>query len=274
MPLRLPLNRNIRHQLLFGIFVGLWLFLFLAFIGPFDSAPLSLRNRLEIMYGYGLVAIFSYALVIPLQHWWYEKSEDWTIFSEVIIITCFLCTSALFSFPYYRSSIVNGDYPLGLFMLKIFLPTSVILLPILLVGRWLIARPHFSQKTQVSLEESEIDYWKQKLEDLLAQEKIHLDPQLSLGQLATRLGTNTSLLSKTINQGYNGNFSELINGRRVEEVLKRIKAGRHQIITMAALAEECGFNSKATFNRSFKQHTQQSPSQYIKQLPGNPEHTT
>lgn len=73
---------------------------------------------------------------------------------------------------------------------------------------------------------------------------------LTLADLARRLGTNTSYLSRAINDGLGVNFNEMINRMRAEEVARRIDAGDAAPLTHLAL--ESGFSSKATFNRAFR----------------------
>lgn len=76
------------------------------------------------------------------------------------------------------------------------------------------------------------------------------EPDLTLADLARRLGTNTGYLSRAVNDGLGVNFNEMINRMRAEEVVRRIDAGDGAPLTHIAL--EAGFSSKATFNRAFR----------------------
>ncbi|WP_323760595.1 AraC family transcriptional regulator [Maricaulis sp.] len=86
----------------------------------------------------------------------------------------------------------------------------------------------------------------------------HLEPRLTARELARRVGTNESYLSRTVNQGAGVNFNRFINEIRVAHVREKLAAGEgaHD---MLALALDSGFNSKATFNRVFKDITGQTP---------------
>jgi AraC-like DNA-binding protein len=77
------------------------------------------------------------------------------------------------------------------------------------------------------------------------------------------LKTNASVLSKMINQGFNLNFNDFINYYRIEAVKEKIKNGEQKTQTLLGIAYDCGFNSKATFNRAFKKATNQSPKDWI-----------
>ncbi len=101
-----------------------------------------------------------------------------------------------------------------------------------------------------------------KIENSMLQEKLYLEPELSLSDLAQKLKTNTSVLSAAINSNFGKNFNDFVNEYRVEEFKKQIKLPQNQNYTLLAVAFDCGFNSKATFNRAFKKFTGQSPSRF------------
>jgi AraC-like DNA-binding protein len=75
--------------------------------------------------------------------------------------------------------------------------------------------------------------------------------------------SNVSVVSKMINQGFGQNFNDFINQFRIEAVKEKLQKGEHLQQTLLGIAFDCGFNSKATFNRSFKKITGQSPKEWI-----------
>lgn len=85
----------------------------------------------------------------------------------------------------------------------------------------------------------------------------HLEPDLTLAELAARLGTNTGYLSRAINEGLGVNFSTFINDRRCDAVAHRLKAKAAESVLTLAL--EAGFSSKASFNRAFRARFGQTP---------------
>jgi AraC-like DNA-binding protein len=112
----------------------------------------------------------------------------------------------------------------------------------------------------------EIDSWKSKIETLIQEEKLFENPELTLTDLAKRLETNASVVSKTINQGFQLNFNDCINNYRIEAVKNKFANGEHKKSTLLGIAYDCGFNSKATFNRAFKKNTGKTPKEYIETL--------
>lgn len=83
------------------------------------------------------------------------------------------------------------------------------------------------------------------------------EPGLSLRDVAARLGTNESYVSKAFNEGLGCNFNAVINGLRVEALKPRLLAQDKDLL---GLALSVGFASKASFNRSFREQTGLSPS--------------
>jgi len=124
---------------------------------------------------------------------------------------------------------------------------------------------------QSTLEESAKsvqDYEKdmERIQTLFKNERVYLDPDLSLKSLAVKLKTTPAQLSEIINNGFAKNFNDFINGYRVEEVKAQLNEGRNRELSLVGIAMDCGFNSKATFNRVFKKMTGSSPSEYVKSI--------
>lgn len=84
------------------------------------------------------------------------------------------------------------------------------------------------------------------------------DPDLTLADLAARLGTNTYYVSRALNEGLGQNFAQFINGRRARAVAEALAAGSPR--PLIDLALEAGFNSKASFNRAYRAVYGESPS--------------
>lgn len=105
---------------------------------------------------------------------------------------------------------------------------------------------------------------KQKLIDLLEQEKIYRNPDLSLATLAGHLNTSPRSLSRTISEGTSMNFFELINSYRVKEVQRNLLSEDYKHYAILSLGLEAGFKSKSTFYDAFKKNTGMTPSQYKK----------
>ncbi len=121
------------------------------------------------------------------------------------------------------------------------------------------------ENTTVQAKEDDhfISEWKPIIKQLLEEGKVYEDPELSLTQLAKALKTNPSVLSKVINQGFGQNFNDFINDYRIAAVKQKLQAGEHKTQTLLGIAYDCGFNSKATFNRAFKKATGVTPKEWV-----------
>lgn len=97
-------------------------------------------------------------------------------------------------------------------------------------------------------------------------EKPYLQQDLNVHNLAERLNMRPNILSEEIKLHSGKNFSQFVNDYRVEEVKKRLQEGAADEFTLLAVAFDCGFNSKASFNRVFKDKTGQTPREYQKSL--------
>jgi AraC-like DNA-binding protein len=105
----------------------------------------------------------------------------------------------------------------------------------------------------------------QKLQSVLEEEKVFLNPELTLSDLADKLAVHPNHLSQVINSMESKTFYDYINGRRIEEFKKIVALPANQKYTLLAIAFECGFNSKTAFYRNFKNATGLSPTSYLKQ---------
>jgi len=105
-----------------------------------------------------------------------------------------------------------------------------------------------------------------ELVQLMDREKVYSESELSLAQLAKRLGVHPNYLSQVINEKEGKNFYDYINTLRIEEFKRLIANQANQRFTILSLAYEVGFNSKSSFNRYFKKETSKSPSEYLREL--------
>jgi AraC-like DNA-binding protein len=114
-----------------------------------------------------------------------------------------------------------------------------------------------------ALRDTDLGHWKRKVLAYFDKEKCYLNPELTLSELATKLDTNTSVLSAVINTGFGKNFNDFVNEYRVEEFKRKAAKPDSKHLTLLAIAFDCGFNSKATFNRAFKKVTDVSPKAFL-----------
>ena len=97
---------------------------------------------------------------------------------------------------------------------------------------------------------------------LLEQEKLYLDANLRIEQLAKMLHSNSKYISNAVNQETGLNFSRFVNLYRIEEAKKIMNASDNAAHSLADIAFMAGFKNESTFYRNFKELMLTTPSEY------------
>jgi len=121
-------------------------------------------------------------------------------------------------------------------------------------------------QTSTLTEEQALDYLEQ-LRLLMKNEKLYLKSDLTLQKLSERLSITPHHLSQIINEKLNQNFFDFVNSYRIEEAKKQLADTRGELLTILAIGQEVGFNSKSSFNAAFKKHTGKTPTQFKQTSP-------
>lgn len=95
---------------------------------------------------------------------------------------------------------------------------------------------------------------------------VYKNPKLNISEFSTILNSNTTYVSKAINQYSNGNFKTLINEYRVKEAIRLLSIPDNEKYTLATISELSGFSSISVFNRTFKESTGVTPSFFLKTI--------
>ncbi len=103
-----------------------------------------------------------------------------------------------------------------------------------------------------------------RLERYIIDEKPFLESNISLERLSKQLSVPERTLSRIVNQHFKQNFVEYINGLRIEEAKNLLKLEELRSKTILDIMVESGFNSKSTFNLTFKQQVGMTPTQFRK----------
>ena len=101
----------------------------------------------------------------------------------------------------------------------------------------------------------------ERLKRVMQQEKLYLDPELTLPSLAAHLNTNRTTLSQVLRESEQQSFTPYLNSLRVEEACRIIDQGYAGRIE--DLGYSVGFSSKTSFMRNFRELTGTTPGQYL-----------
>lgn len=152
---------------------------------------------------------------------------------------------------------------LGLIFFVVYLGYYGIHQSSILLPDFLLQQKIDKQVSQFSKkEETKFLQLKKQLETVLETEKPYLDSELTLIKLAKQLNITDKELSVLLNKHMHISFYDIINTYRTKAVQEMIDSKEYENYTLLGIAYECGFNSKASFNRVFKKETGMSPSQY------------
>ena len=116
-----------------------------------------------------------------------------------------------------------------------------------------------------SLNEEHMKSLFEQIKLLFEKEHIYLDPELKVIDLADKLNVTAHNISQTLNLCAQESFYEFVNSYRINDFKKLLGDPEKRKFTILALGMESGFNSKASLNRVFKQHTGVTPREYQQQ---------
>ncbi|MEY1556106.1 helix-turn-helix domain-containing protein [Yoonia sp. R2331] len=105
-----------------------------------------------------------------------------------------------------------------------------------------------------------------KLDQLMAEQQMFTDPDLTLARLGRRIHCPARSVSKAVNRIHGENISRYINGFRVRHAAMLLTTTD---LPVTDIMLEAGFQSKSSFNTEFRRLTGQTPSDYKRQESGN-----
>ncbi|MCT4589920.1 MAG: helix-turn-helix transcriptional regulator [Carboxylicivirga sp.] len=94
----------------------------------------------------------------------------------------------------------------------------------------------------------------------------YLKTDLKMQDLVNSTGLSYKRISEIFNVEFQKSFFDIVNDYRMKTAIDLINRGYHRQHTLLHLAEQAGFNSKTTFNRTFKKYTGQTPTEYIQSV--------
>ena len=106
-----------------------------------------------------------------------------------------------------------------------------------------------------------------KLEKVMQEKEIFKNPNLKLSDLAKEINVSGHQLSQLLNDNLEKNFTLFINEYRINEACKILSAKTN--LTIEAIGDEVGFNSKSTFFATFKKIKGMTPNIYQQNISPN-----
>lgn len=103
-----------------------------------------------------------------------------------------------------------------------------------------------------------------KVKELLKEERLFLNPDLTIAIIAEKIGEHPRTVSRSINIISNENFNRFINKYRVKEAKEVLRTKEKQHLNIEGIGIEAGFNSNSAFYTAFKKELNVTPLQFLK----------
>ncbi|TAE40256.1 MAG: AraC family transcriptional regulator [Runella slithyformis] len=207
---------------------------------------------------WGLHIAFSGVLLIPILKRVFQKEnikpfEKWLLTIWVVILILF------FFYVWAILDITRGSYILGAVSFSLILYTVVF---VLMYRKKANDLSSFSNQkyTDKKLNEGDARLMMGKLEKVMQEKEIFKNPNLKLNDLAKEINVSGHQLSQLLNDNLEKNFTLFINEYRINEACKILSTKPN--LTIEAIGDEVGFNSKSTFFATFKKIKGMTPNLY------------
>ena len=179
------------------------------------------------------------------------------VFSRNSVIILFLVLIIIF-LVFYTYEDDGGDHYIGMIQTFIAFTTTYVIL----------SESRFFEKSWIAdkyetLTSNGIDF--NEIEAFVLKNNYFESSSASLKDLAYQLNSSANLVSKTINSQTGNNFNDYINQKRVVIAKKRLLDPKYAHLTIEAIGNSVGFNSKSAFYTAFKKSASVSPSIFVKE---------
>ncbi len=181
----------------------------------------------------------------------------------------------VFAIVYGASQAIRSAFPRVLALREIVPVTmtlSFFAIGFALSGRWFassVARP-----VSQSLAQSRPRYAKSgltddkarslidRLDDAMTTDAWYRDPDMSLKQLADRLGVTSQSLSQALNQQREQSLIEYLTNWRMRDAKQRLSDRANDCFTIEGVARQSGFASRSAFYKAFKEAEGVTPTEW------------
>ena len=170
------------------------------------------------------------------------------------------------SINFSLAEVVNCEVCLAIISSNIFLAFSQLFIyvglrqPIIKIENYTDkkGKRYISSKLAIS-EKGEI---LKKIRNKFGNDRLYLDPELSIEKLSKATTISSRNISQVINEILKQNFYEFVNSYRIEEAKRQLSNPDDADKTVLEILYSVGYNSKSAFNLTFKKNTGLTPSEF------------
>ncbi|GAA5221022.1 helix-turn-helix domain-containing protein [Membranihabitans marinus] len=288
------MNEAVTDKMVWYHFIPFNLFALLAFPVFFfeeNSRAFYIRQYLAVLYLFIPISILVYGAMslylVPKLNWLKMfRIKRVLSFSSIILITWAI--ESVMADRYYIEDIdIEGNIYNGYIVYSMYFLVMISIVHFIFVDRWthkedlyitwkgnkvyFFASSLTTMKDEVkeskyvtsNLTNSDFNALQEKLEFLMNNEELYLNPDLDLNLLSQKMRCSKHVLSQFFSEKIGMNFNSYINHLRIDKFCNMIVEVSPETPIMD-VAYRSGFNSKPTFNRWFKKIKGVSPSTYRK----------
>ena len=201
----------------------------------------------------------NYLLKINEQHTDIRWLYYFFCFISIGLVTCMLhCSISGFNHIQNNAGLVFSDLLIIYLFIQSLWQTGVSM-------QYMDKTPR-KMESKLIIDDQQLEIYSNQLTEAMKTSVIYLSSECTLRELAATSKIPLHHLSKLINSHQHMNFSDFINQYRVQYACHLLNDKTKQNLTLEAIGTECGFGSRSNFNRAFKKHTGQTPTEYQLQL--------
>lgn len=193
------------------------------------------------------VSLFAHSIVVVKNLLRYSEYADFFIWANVIVgmivlsVLCWFVLTVMYQPELFRG--IDSQLPLV---------------------REIVFKP------EINLEKAERDSEQHpnitarvnQLRNFMSENEPFLNPSLTIQELAGKIALPVRDLSILINHHMNLHFFDFINEYRIRKAMEVLIDPAKKNLTILEILYEVGFNSKSSFNTSFKKYTKLTPTEY------------
>jgi len=194
----------------------------------------------------------------------YADTEGKSLQSIHYMLIAFVVTSVLS----FVANLIGRDYFVNSLWL-LGLPSTLFSTLLFAIG-YIGYRQHFSiidietdeqQADEEMPEQKTIQELRIRIERLMKDEKLYLQPNLKIVDLVKRLGSNRNYIYQAINRDMGMSFNEYVNRMRIDYAEQLIV--QYPEKTLNEIADMSGFTSSTSFYRNFKLYRGVGPKEFM-----------
>ncbi len=237
-----------------------WLFIILlvGVIYPYQRVPYLWGHLIIplIYLQWGAYIAFSIIALIPLLKKIVRK-EKLKVFEKWILTICAAVTIFFTSYVWAILNISKGSYINGALYFSLILYGVVFIL--LYRKKTNDLSSLSTQKyTDKKLNDEDAQLIIGKLKKVMTEKELFKNPNLKVNDLAKTINISAHQLSQVLNDNFEKSFTLFVNEYRINEACKILLEDTN--LTIDAVSDEVGFNSKSTFFATFKKIKGMTPS--------------